>query len=164
MTHSVVIRHNFETAHRLPVLGGKCLNLHGHSWWGRITMSVPALEQDTVAEFGAFKRAIRTWIDTYLDHGTILGAEDPLVAPLRDAGCRVFRFGAADPTDAEKLVADLAWPTVENVAVLLSRVGADALVGLDTAPGAEITEVHVDETQVNSAVWTSAVVERGRKI
>ncbi|GAB3837434.1 6-pyruvoyl trahydropterin synthase family protein [Kribbella italica] len=154
VTHAVTIRHNFETAHRLPQLGGKCQNLHGHSWWTEVTVSAPAMPEHIVIEFGAFKRGIRQWIDTYLDHGTMLGADDPLVPALQAQGSRLYRFGAANAVPAEKHAADLAWPTVESVAVLLGRVGAEVLAGMESAPGARITAVRVEETSVNAASWT----------
>lgn len=153
MRHSLVVRHNFETAHRLPHLGGKCENLHGHSWWAEVTVGVPALDdRGTVVEFGAFKHGLREWIDRHLDHGAMLGAADPLTAdlPLRGSH-RVFRFGAADPSDAEKYAADLEWPTVENVAVLVRRVARDALEGLEHADSATVDAVRVTETHVNGA-------------
>jgi len=154
MSHTVTIRHNFETAHRLPQLGGKCQNLHGHSWWAVLTVCAPELSDEIVVEFGTFKRGFRRWIDTYLDHGTMLGATDPLVPALRSEACRIYQFGAADPLREEEHAADLAWPTVENVAVLLGRVGVAVLRQADAAPGALVTEVRVDETAVNSASWT----------
>jgi 6-pyruvoyltetrahydropterin/6-carboxytetrahydropterin synthase len=145
MTASVSVRHNFETGHRLPVLGGKCENLHGHSWWVEVTVEAPG-NPTTVVEFGAFKREVRAWIDEHLDHGLMLGTEDPLTGLLRPAG-KVFTFGA------ERLASDLAWPTVENVARLLSRVAEEALVSLVRAPGAQVVSVKVNETHVNAATW-----------
>ncbi|MFE5540327.1 6-pyruvoyl tetrahydropterin synthase family protein [Streptomyces sp. NPDC056519] len=154
MSHAVAVRHNFETAHRLPEIGGKCVNLHGHSWWCRIEVSAPRIPDGTVVEFGAFKKRMRTWIDDHLDHGAMLGAADPLVAPLREQHCKVFRFGAGpDAAEAESLARDLHWPTVENVAVLLGRVAADAVRELPGAAGATVVRVDVAETQVNSALW-----------
>ncbi|RSS69855.1 6-carboxytetrahydropterin synthase [Streptomyces sp. WAC06614] len=150
MTHSVSIRHNFETAHRLPEIGGKCVSLHGHSWWCRIEVSADRIPDGTVVEFGAFKKHVRNWIDEHLDHGVMLGAADPLVTPLREQHCKVYAFGA------EKLSRELLWPTVENVAVLLGRMAHQELRHLDAATGAQVTHVEVSETHVNSASWTPA--------
>jgi 6-pyruvoyltetrahydropterin/6-carboxytetrahydropterin synthase len=159
VTTAVAIRHTFETAHRLPQLGGKCENLHGHSWACHIVVSAPEAHRGVVVDFGAFKRAIRQWIDAHLDHGTMLGADDLLVLPLLSQRCRVFRFGAADAVDAEKLAADLAWPTVENVATLLGRMALAAIDSLEAAPGATVARVRVDETSVNTAFWTPTTTE-----
>lgn len=138
------MRHNFETAHRLPELGGKCTSLHGHSWWAEWTI-VGAYNPGlgTVAEFGAVKHLLRSWVDANLDHGTMLGDTDPLATVLEDAGCKVYRF------DADHLSRGLRWPTVENTAELLGRVGGTLLRQL----GAQVYRVRVNETHVNSAVW-----------
>src|SRR2546425_7401275 len=92
-SYQITIEHTFETAHRLPHLGGKCTSLHGHSWRVAVPVIAPTLSNDvTVVEFGALKAGVREWIDTYLDHGTMLGEHDPLAVPLYEARCKVFRF------------------------------------------------------------------------
>lgn len=157
--HSIAVEHTFETAHRLPQLPGKCTNLHGHSW--RLTMSVsaPALSAEAVVvEFGALKAGLRRWVDTHLDHGTMLGADDALVHPLLSAGCRVFRFGLQDDAArAEKLADDLPWPTVEAVAVLLWRVSHQVLTDLNASAGTRVERVSVRETQLNTADYGPVV-------
>ncbi len=73
MSYSVVVRHGFETAHRLPHLGGACASIHGRSWQAAVTVGGPSLNGDgTVVEFGAFNRALRSWIDACLDNGAML--------------------------------------------------------------------------------------------
>ncbi len=139
MGHAVAVRHNFESAHRLLNIPGKCRSLHGHSWWAEITVEAPATDSGLVVEIGAFKKAVREWIDEHLDHGTMLGPEDPLGPVLRSYHCKVYDVPG--------------WPTVENVAALLADVAAKALAGLDAAPGARVSSVRVDETRVNSAMW-----------
>jgi 6-pyruvoyltetrahydropterin/6-carboxytetrahydropterin synthase len=151
MTYTITVRHNFETAHRLPHLSGKCSSLHGHSWWAEVTVQAPGLSSDhTVIEFGAFKAAMRQWIDTHLDHGTMLGADDPLVRPLTDDphGCKVFVFGLDWPR------AD--WPTVEAVAALIAGQAWGWLASIhDQAPQAMVSRVRVTETHVNTAEWVA---------
>ena len=149
MSHLVSVRHNFETAHRLPHLGGKCRNLHGHSWWVEVTVAAPTLTDDhTVVEFGTFKGRLRTWIDTRLDHGAMLGAADPLLPALLADGSKTFVFGAGHDFEAA------AWPTVEAVALLLADRTRRILADLrDVAPGAYVAQVRVQETHVNSASW-----------
>ncbi|MFJ8043774.1 6-pyruvoyl trahydropterin synthase family protein [Kitasatospora sp. NPDC096147] len=153
--HTVSVRHNFETAHRLPHLSGKCENLHGHSWVVEVTVAAPHLSAGTVVEFGSFKKALRGWIDTFLDHGTMLGATDPLAPVLSGQGSKLYRFGAADPTEQEQHAADLGWPSVEAVAQLLGRVAAEALATLPRAAGAYVSHVAVSETAVNRASWSA---------
>lgn len=155
--HQIMVEHSFETAHRLPHLGGKCTSLHGHSWRAAVPVIAPSLsDQATVVEFGALKSGIRQWIDTHLDHGTMLGVRDPLAEPLTAAGCKVFRFGTS-PTcpaeEAEALAADLMWPTVEAVAVLVWRMSQSLLAGLPCADGARVGRVVVRETHLNSATY-----------
>ena len=110
VAHPISIEHTFETTHRLPQLSGKCVSLHEHSWRFAVCVTAPGMAGDgTVLEFGALKTGVRQWIDTYLDHGTMLGAHDPLIA----AGCKIFRFGAdraAPSEEAETLATDLAGP------------------------------------------------------
>jgi 6-pyruvoyltetrahydropterin/6-carboxytetrahydropterin synthase len=146
MTHQIRVRHNFETAHRLPHLAGKCLNLHGHSWWAEVTVQAECLSEDqTVVEFGAFKRALRAFIDEHLDHGAMLGAGDPLAALLAAHDSKVYLFG--EPPYAR----DLPYPTVEAVAVLLARVAQAVLDDQPRAAGATVSRVEVTETHVNAA-------------
>lgn len=139
--HEVTVRHNFETAHRLPHLEGKCQSLHGHSWWVEVTASAPQLASGGVlTEFGPFKAGLRSWIDHNLDHGSMLGPDDPLVPLLRAEGCKVF-------------VVD-GWPTVENVAEMIAEEGQRVLMDLVRAPYAVVSRCVVRETHVNEAAWT----------
>ncbi|MDN3056864.1 6-carboxytetrahydropterin synthase [Streptomyces sp. SRF1] len=139
MSHAVTVKHNFEAAHRLPHLPGKCVSLHGHSWWAEITITAPELASGLVVEFGPFKKAVRAWIDEHLDHGVMLGPTDPLLPLLAAHDCKTHIVEG--------------WPTVENVAGMLASVAADALLTLVRAPGAAVTRVHVQETHVNAATW-----------
>ena len=86
--HRVSVAHTFEAAHRLPHLPGKCVSLHGHSWRVEVTVTAPRPDRNgIVVEFGAWKKALRSWIDQHLDHGTMLGADDPLIGALRAVRC-----------------------------------------------------------------------------
>ncbi|MEW2633360.1 6-carboxytetrahydropterin synthase [Streptomyces sp. NPDC048389] len=143
MPHSVSVRHNFETGHRLPHLPGKCQSLHGHSWWAEVTAEAPSLAGGLVVEFGPFKQQLRRWIDQHLDHGLMLGPDDPMLPVLQQYGMKIHQVPG--------------WPTVENVAGLIARVAEDALQELVRAPGARVTRVRVSETHVNAATWTAAL-------
>lgn len=146
LSTAVTVRHNFETAHRLPHLGGKCTSLHGHSWWCEITVTGPDRADGTVCEFGQLKHALRGWVDDRLDHGVMLGAGDPLVDALTaDEGTKLFLFGRDNATDD-------AWPTVEAVARLLHAVTTDLTADHDV----RVTRVLVRETHVNQAELTSS--------
>jgi 6-pyruvoyltetrahydropterin/6-carboxytetrahydropterin synthase len=159
MPHKITVEHSFESGHRLPHLGGKCVNLHGHSWSTEVTVSALELSPEvTVVEFGALKIALRRWIDEHLDHATMLGARDRLIEPLIAEGSRVFCFGAERPADvAEQFGQGLPWPTVEAVAVLLGRVAESVLAGLPRSDGARVERVLVRETRLNTAVYEPSV-------
>lgn len=145
--HSITVRHNFEAAHRLPLLGGRCVNLHGHSWWTKVTVAAPHLDAyGTIVEFGGFKAAMRAWIDTHLDHAAMLGRQDPLSDILQQHGCRVFVFGH-DYTSAD-------WPTVEAVAELIASK-ARYWLPPELPEGAFVARVEVSETHVNAAEWSA---------
>lgn len=158
MTRGVVtVRHNFETAHRLPFLGGKCENLHGHSWWATWEVSGELSPEGIAVEYGYLKSCLRGWVDTHLDHGAMLGVLDPLAAVLEDLDSSVFVFGRDGVNEPEEILAmDLQWPTVENVATLLKRMCTKLL---DGEGGVGISGhrlrcdlVRVQETHVNGAV------------
>lgn len=141
MTSTVTVRHNFETAHRLPHLPGKCQSLHGHSWWVEVTVAGQVDSDGVLVEFGPFKNALREWIDRHLDHGVILGTSDPLVEPLRRHDTKVFVLHT--------------WPTVEEVAKLLATMASLELgrLGYD-GDDVAVRQVVVQETHVNAAAWT----------
>lgn len=144
--HTVTVRHNFETAHRLPHIGGKCRNIHGHSWNVEVSISGPLTEQGIVLDFGTLKKHLRAWIDDRLDHGAMLGWQDPLVPAFEGDGTKTFIFHPSDP-----LTTEMEWPTVENVALLIARVAHD-LLATHHLPGS-VTRVVVSETAVNTAEW-----------
>jgi 6-pyruvoyltetrahydropterin/6-carboxytetrahydropterin synthase len=155
MTSSIMVRGGFEAAHRLPQLGGACASVHGHSWQLAVTVTAPGLSgESTVAEFGAFKRAVRAWTDEHWDNGAMLGLADPLLPAFTADGSKTFRFGAAeDVSEAELFARDQAWPTVEAVAIVIARVAGSLLAAIPHAPGATVAAVLVDETSANSAAW-----------
>lgn len=132
---TVSVRHNFETAHRLPHLPGKCQSLHGHSWWVEVVVGGELDESGVLVEFGPFKKWLRRWIDDQLDHGVMLGEDDPLAAVLPEYDTKVYTVAG--------------WPTVERVAELLADVARDVLHELESS--ATVRWVHVQETHVNAA-------------
>jgi 6-pyruvoyltetrahydropterin/6-carboxytetrahydropterin synthase len=153
---TVTVRHNAELAHRLPILPGKCQNLHGHSWQFAITVRAPMDKNGVTVEYGNLKSVIRGWIDEYLDHGTALGIHDPLVPALRNDKHHKKTFVFGDPWSPTSK--DLLWPTVENMAILVSRVVTNFFTVSEhrhSFPGCVVTEVVVQETAVNLATWTS---------
>lgn len=148
----VSVKHNFETAHRLPFLPGKCQSIHGHSWNTEIFFAKEVDENGLTVEYGTLKKFVRDWIDYHLDHGIVIGHKDPLMDALLADGGKVLVLGPKSPmVEATKYL----WPTVENMALLLR----DVMQGyLDRNPvlfgDTEVTRVEVTETAVNKAVWT----------
>lgn len=141
------IRHNFETAHRLPFLEGKCQSIHGHSWWVEWAFEAPMDQNSLTINFSDVKKELRGWVDTYLDHGAMLGIRDPFLPVLRDFDSKVYTFG----DQGNIWTSDLKWPTVEAVAVLLTRVAIDNIAN---PYGIEIVETEVTEKYDNKARWT----------
>lgn len=148
MIASLEVRLPFEAAHRLPALGGKCVNLHGHSWTATITAAGQLGPQAIVADLGEVKAVLRGWVDTHLDHACLLGVEDPLVKPLEAEGCRVYLFGESDG-----YVPELPWPTTEAVAVLLHRIARGALSSSPVLPSLDVYSVRVTEAPTIAAIY-----------
>lgn len=128
----------FDSAHFLADYHGKCENLHGHRWRMEVTIAAEQLgeagtERDMVCDFGAFKRAVRGLAEEY-DH-TFLVEEGTLapatIAALEGEGfqLRMLPFR----TTAENLARHL----FERLAAM----------------GLPVTQVEVDETPNNRAVY-----------
>lgn len=174
-TAAVLIEHNFETAHRLPFLGGKCENLHGHSWLAQITFVAyqheTGIDENGIsAEYGKLKQIVRGWIDDKLDHGCMLGAQDTLVPVLLEEDSKVFVFGDVsyletadqlrrtgkavwiEPAE-ERTFSALPWPTVEAVARMLAEKVQEQ-VDKAFPDTLWVDRVVITETSTNKAVWT----------
>ena len=140
---SVAVRHTWEAGHRLPHIEGKCQNLHGHSWSVEVEVtSAEPVAEGVLVEFKTLKTILREWVDSRLDHGLMLGKDDPLVDVLVAHG-KVFVMGYDTHSGG------LDWPTVENVAALLARLIQFEL------PEVRVVRVTVQETPTNEATWTA---------
>lgn len=141
MSFTLAIRHNAELAHRLTKTAGKCESIHGHSVWFTIRLAAPQLADDDTAGvmFGDLKHAVRGWIDTTLDHRTVLNATDPLADLLADHGQNITRL------DGD--------PTTENLARITAQHVGLILPDLDPTGQLTVASVWVDETHVNGAGW-----------
>src|SRR5882724_4774505 len=162
----VTVSHNFETAHRLPFLGGKCQNLHGHSWEVEVGLANPAFlsginEHGISIEYGLAKKVIRSWIDDKLDHGTMLGTDDALArsSDTLDEMGKVFIFGRPlDDFDqtlqhgVSDTYLDLPWPTVEAVARMLHSKLQAALTE-SCGEYIMVDMIRVEETEVNASLY-----------
>jgi len=148
MAHTIEIRHNFESAHRLPHLPGKCVNLHGHSFWMTATIEAPTLDRGITVDYGQAKAYVRKWIDLEWDHGTILGGDDPLARVLTGLGLKVYTLPPGE------------WPTVEHLAHVLGGWVETFCHDLNrdrdrgNRPTLHVRRIHLQETHVNAATWT----------
>ena len=145
--YTIEIRHNVESAHRFyaATSSPKCRNIHGHSWWITLTLAAPRLdEQGMVIEFGQVKKAWRDWLDTHIDHGIMLHAEDPMIGAIQsvEPGARVFSL----PQD----------PTTENIAEYLFAQAERLMTALGVGDRVQVKQIHVQETHVNAATFSSS--------
>lgn len=153
--HSISIRHNFEAAHRLPHLPGKCQSIHGHSFWAEVTIGTDVRLPDDgiLLEYGQIKSYVRQWIDSRWDHGILLGRDDPLCA--HGADWLLDNLGKGYIFRGERGL----WPTVEVLAWHLGGVIQDHCRNLNRAldrgdrPHLVCESVTIRETHVNAATW-----------
>lgn len=148
MNATLTVRLPFEAAHRLPALGGKCANLHGHSWTVTWAITGRIGDDGIVADLGEIKTMLRGWVDRNLDHACLLGRDDPLVKALDAETCRLFLFGESDG-----YVPDLPWPTTEAVAVLASRIAVAVLSTSRILPSLTVASTRVTEAPTIAASY-----------
>jgi len=97
---------HFCYGHRLLDYSGKCRQLHGHNGKLEVTMRRDELDKlGMVMDFEDIKLTVQKWVDTELDHKTLLNERDPMVKVLRDMG--------------EPIVTIKGNPTAENIAQLI---------------------------------------------
>jgi 6-pyruvoyltetrahydropterin/6-carboxytetrahydropterin synthase len=142
----VQLKHHFDAAHRLPQLAGgnsKCASLHGHTWNVTLSVTGPLQDDGTVVEFGSVKRAFRTFVDDNFDHGTLIGAEDPLLPVFEQYQMKHFVFGRDGISEG------IPWPSVEGVTAVLVR-----FTRLLTLPkDCRVSGMYVTETVSNAVQW-----------
>jgi|TARA_B100001964_G_scaffold242811_1_gene318741 6-pyruvoyltetrahydropterin/6-carboxytetrahydropterin synthase len=89
--HSVTKTIDFCYGHRLLDYEGQCKYLHGHN--GKLEIDVESNTLDgkgMVIDFTVIKEAVKTWIDSKIDHRMILSKEDPLIPVLEEAGQPIY--------------------------------------------------------------------------
>jgi 6-pyruvoyltetrahydropterin/6-carboxytetrahydropterin synthase len=74
----------FEAAHRLQNHPSKCRRLHGHSYIAEVRVSGYVNQYTGMVTDFENLNSIKTWIDLFFDHKTILQDSDPLVPILSD--------------------------------------------------------------------------------
>jgi len=134
---TVTVKHHFSAGHRIPGLpgpGGKCTNLHGHTFGVEWTFRTDSVLVEGI-EFAAVKKVLRDWVNTNLDHGYILGVDDTVVISfLEELGSKHFFFN--DPPTTETIASEIATATM----VLL--------------PNDDLVSVLVTEGPHNEARWS----------
>lgn len=95
----------FDAAHRLLKHGGKCKNLHGHTWTAEIWIEGDRKEDDMIEDFGKISK----YIDEVYDHRAILHESDPFVIAMQYAHCdvTVMKNHPTVESIAEKIKKDL---------------------------------------------------------
>lgn len=144
--YRVELSHNFETAHRLgtPDSPLKCQSIHGHSWWVTVGLEGPRVDSDGIlVEFGAFKKALRAWLDGEVDHALLLKKGDPVAAALR-AVVPTMRIVELDENPTTEVIAE--WIFTRCTHILHDELGVPAST-------AQVVKVHVQETRVNAASY-----------
>jgi 6-pyruvoyltetrahydropterin/6-carboxytetrahydropterin synthase len=165
---SMCLTFSFEAAHRQPEVGGKCRNMHGHSFQVGVTLfnadHIGGVNPKTglSIDFSLVKNVIRGWIIEYFDHATLLGAMDPLAMYLIEEDCKVFLFGGSVVPNARNFteyeVEDgrsydpIKWPSVEAIAHCLGERLSDLLKD-SIGPYCQIESLQVSETETNSYMW-----------
>lgn len=149
-TSVITVRHNAEMSHRLPILPGKCQNLHGHSWDFKFYIESPVDENGITLNYGDVKKIVRGFIDEYWDHGTALGINDPLVDALdKDPHHqKTYLFGQKH-THSE----GWPWPTVEAFAHVAAKHIQQLLIEEGYTSAVKVLMVEVEETSTNTAIW-----------
>ena len=103
---SVVKKLHFCYGHRLMDYDGKCAHVHGHNAVAEVEVARNQLDaRGMVCDFGDVADLIWGFIERELDHRMLLRRDDPLVAPLEEAGERPFLMTGN--------------PTAENIARLI---------------------------------------------
>jgi len=111
---------SFAYSHRLLDYKGKCENLHGHNGRVELMLETKTLNGSAMAaDFTEFGGTLMRWVDSNLDHKTILCARDPLLNKLKEAGQSCFET-AGNPT-AEAL-AELIFTEMKKLRLPVSEV------------------------------------------
>lgn len=150
---TIAVEHNFECAHRLPILPGKCQNVHGHSFLAKFFVSAELDENGVSVDYGILKKIVRGFIDTNWDHGTALGVSDPLVYTLwgDPYHTKTYVFGKTEESE------EYPWPTVEAFAHVAAKHIQKLLNEELWKSDPCVERVEVRETAVNFGIWDRSV-------
>ena len=120
--HLVHVHVDFELSigHTLHMHGGKCRNLHGHNYQGRLDLAgFPDSVTGMVVDFGAVKTLIIRELKQEYDHKFLVDRNDPLWDALK----------AHNLSGSRGIVPMDYPPTVENLVYEMSVLVKKVLVG-----------------------------------
>ena len=91
--YKVIIKINYEYAHRLVHHQGKCRHVHGHSGEATIELCSETLDSNGfVMDFSDLKAPIKQWISDNWDHAYLANQNDPLLSAFQAEEMKVYRF------------------------------------------------------------------------
>lgn len=98
-------RLEFDSAHRLINHESKCKMLHGHRYVVEASFASKTLDEvGRVVDYGVIRELLGSWIETNLDHNTILAIQD------KELGEKI------SATTGQKIYYMNCNPTAENIA------------------------------------------------
>ncbi len=114
--YTLLKKYHFYAAHRNVAIGGKCANLHGHTYYVEVALRLLQASPDAVTVlFEDVDRRLEPIVKS-LDHCLLLDRADPQADLLRQVAGRCMEFDF--PTSAENLARWLGeqieaqWPGV----------------------------------------------------
>lgn len=149
----IEVVHNFEAAHRLYEMPGKCQRIHGHSFLATLRLygeldkhGVLINNMSDQLDFGTVKATYRHYLDTNYDHALLLNSADKLVdlwtnALVMDEAAKLDIVAEHGLPGLMVMPGD---PTTENLALWIAKWALNEYAVCSVA-------VHVQETAVNNA-------------
>ena len=130
----------FESAHRLADgYEGKCKNIHGHSWNGRITIQCEKLDKFGFAiDYSDIKKIIKPIEDKY-DHSLLLNINDREIIELCEKNN--FSYTAFDGNPTSEFIAKIIYDLVK-------------LKLKDKFPDTKLMSIEIMETCTSSCIYT----------
>lgn len=98
---SITRKFTFDAGHRVLGHEGKCKHLHGHTYHAEVTVTQANNGLDSlgrVVDFSVVKEIVGNFIDTYLDHATIVFYEDKVLRNFLAAENQKFYCLDQNPT------------------------------------------------------------------
>lgn len=147
---TVSVRTHFAAGHRiigLPGEGGKCRNIHGHTFTATWTIQQDANSENPV-EFGELKKRLKEMIKAVYDHGFILDITDDFRQYL---AVNMLKFRVVDgPPTTERIAEDIAQETMRH---FTQDMHLNGWQHTPLAPNAKLLSVALDEGPENTATW-----------